>query len=163
MSHNCYGICQVETPFGMWWLAANERGICRLTPQRITPGELTTIPLQIAQHLALATKELAAYFRGDLMRFSVALDINGTPFQQQVWRQLCAIPYGERCSYGELAATLGRPNAYRAVGTANGANRIGIIIPCHRVVGSNGKLTGYAHGLEVKQYLLNLETSNPSR
>lgn len=102
-------------------------------------------------------KQLTAYFEGTLRKFDVPLAPEGTPFQQQVWRALCDIPYGETTSYGELARRVGNPKAVRAVGLANGSNPIAIIIPCHRVIGSNGSLVGYGGGLPVKEALLALE------
>ncbi len=104
-----------------------------------------------------AVKELAAYFLGKLDSFSVKLDVRGTAFQKRVWALLDTIPYGETRSYGELARRLGDVRLARAVGTANGANPIPIILPCHRVIGSTGQLTGYGGGLERKQTLLQLE------
>jgi methylated-DNA-[protein]-cysteine S-methyltransferase len=101
--------------------------------------------------------QLEAYFRGDLTTFDVPLATSGTPFQQRVWAALCVIPYGETTSYGELAARIGQPTASRAVGLANGRNPVSIIVPCHRVVGANGKLVGYGGGLPRKQALLALE------
>jgi len=106
---------------------------------------------------AEATRQLRAYFAGELEQFDLPLAPEGTTFQLQVWRQLCEIPYGETISYGELAHRIGNPKASRAVGLANGANPIPIIIPCHRVIGSNGKLTGYGGGLAIKEKLLALE------
>jgi len=102
-------------------------------------------------------RQLRAYFAGKLERFDLPLAPQGTPFQLDVWRRLCEIPYGETTSYGELARKIGNPNASRAVGLANGSNPIPIIIPCHRVIGSNGKLTGYGGGLPIKEKLLALE------
>jgi methylated-DNA-[protein]-cysteine S-methyltransferase len=102
-------------------------------------------------------RQLHAYFTGELEEFDLALAPEGTSFQQEVWRGLCEIPYGETISYGELARHLGNPNAARAVGLANGSNPIPIVIPCHRVIGSNGKLTGYGGGLPIKEKLLALE------
>ena len=107
--------------------------------------------------LQQAKDELQCYFAGEKLTFSTPLDLQGTPFQISVWRELCNIPYGETRSYGELALTIGRPNAPRAVGAANGANPIAIIVPCHRVIGSNGTLTGYGGGLPTKSWLLALE------
>ncbi len=107
--------------------------------------------------LQQAKDELQHYFAGEKLTFSTPLDLQGTPFQISVWRELCNIPYGETRSYGELALTIGRPNAPRAVGAANGANPIAIIVPCHRVIGSNGTLTGYGGGLPTKSWLLRLE------
>ena len=102
-------------------------------------------------------RQLHAYFSGKLESFGVELAPEGTAFQQKVWKELVKIPYGETISYGELARRIGNPNASRAVGLANGSNPIPIIIPCHRVIGSNGKLTGYGGGLPVKEKLLALE------
>ncbi len=100
---------------------------------------------------------VALYFAGEREEFDLPLAPEGTPFQQEVWRRLCAIPYGETISYGELARRIGNPQASRAVGLANGSNPIPIVIPCHRVIGSNGKLTGYGGGLPIKEKLLALE------
>lgn len=104
--------------------------------------------------LALAAKELGEYFAGDRQHFEVPLDPDGTAFQQQAWLALRAIPYGETVSYGEQAERMGDKNKARAVGAANGRNPISIIVPCHRVVGANGSLTGFAGGIETKQWLL---------
>jgi methylated-DNA-[protein]-cysteine S-methyltransferase len=102
-------------------------------------------------------EQLLAYFAGKLQVFEVALNGQGSPFQQSVWRALCKIPFAETESYGGLAKRIGNANASRAVGLANGKNPIGIIVPCHRVVGANGSLTGYGGGLERKQWLLEHE------
>lgn len=107
--------------------------------------------------LDLARRELDAYFAGRLRAFTVPVRPLGTDFQRRVWRALCLIPYGETRSYGAIAAQLGAPEAVRAVGAANGANPIAIVIPCHRVIGANGSLTGFGGGLERKQFLLELE------
>ena len=104
-----------------------------------------------------AAEELRAYFAGNLRHFSVPLDMEGTEFQLHVWRQLTKIPYGETRSYAQVAEAVGRPKAVRAVGAANGSNPVAIIVPCHRVIGSNGKLTGYGGGLPMKKRLLELE------
>lgn len=101
--------------------------------------------------------QLESYFAGRLRAFEVNVEPAGTPFQRRVWRALQDIPYGETTSYGELARRLGDPKAVRAVGLANGANPISIIVPCHRVIGANGSLTGYGGGLPVKRALLALE------
>jgi len=105
-------------------------------------------------------KQLDAYFEGKRRDFDLELAPEGTPFQQRVWRELRAIPYGETISYGELARRIGRPNAFRAVGAANGRNPISIIVPCHRVIGSNGSLTGFGGGLDTKRALLEHEQGN---
>ncbi len=101
--------------------------------------------------------QLETYFAGERTTFDLELAAVGTPFQRSVWTALCRIAYGETASYGQIAQSIGRPGASRAVGLANGSNPICIIVPCHRVVGSNGSLTGYGGGLERKQFLLDLE------
>ena len=117
------------------------------------------VPAQgpVSPVLAQAAAQLAEYFAGQRQSFTVPLAPRGTPFQQEVWRALCAIPYGQTRSYGQLAAALGRPSAARAVGGACRRNPIWLMIPCHRVVGASGSLTGYAGGLERKKALLALE------
>lgn len=102
-------------------------------------------------------QQLSAYFAGRLTEFDLPLQLRGTPFQQRVWEALQTIPYGTVLSYGELANKIGQPNASRAVGLANGRNPVSIVVPCHRVIGANGKLTGYGGGIERKQWLLNHE------
>ncbi len=104
-----------------------------------------------------AVRQLNAYFAGKLTEFDLPLEPEGTSFQRAVWEELRRIPYGETISYGELARRIGNPNASRAVGLANGSNPIAIVIPCHRVIGSTGKLTGFGGGLEVKRRLLEIE------
>jgi methylated-DNA-[protein]-cysteine S-methyltransferase len=106
-----------------------------------------------------AVEQLAAYFAGDLTEFDLDLELAGTSFQRRVWSALRTIPYGETRSYGEIATQIGAPGASRAVGLANGHNPIGIIVPCHRVIGANGSLTGYGGGLDRKRALLALEKS----
>ncbi|WP_394222336.1 methylated-DNA--[protein]-cysteine S-methyltransferase [Alteromonas gracilis] len=104
-----------------------------------------------------ACSQLQAYFRGTLREFNLPLDPKGTPFQHQVWQALQQVQYGETASYLDIAKAIGNPKAVRAVGMANGRNPIAIVVPCHRIIGSNKTLTGYAGGLPRKQYLLNLE------
>jgi methylated-DNA-[protein]-cysteine S-methyltransferase len=104
-----------------------------------------------------AAEQLREYFAGDRRAFDLALRPAGTPFQREVWTALLDVPYGETASYGELAARIGRPAAVRAVGLANGRNPISIVVPCHRIVGSDGSLTGYGGGIERKRRLLDLE------
>ncbi|ALI28141.1 Methylated-DNA--protein-cysteine methyltransferase [Mycolicibacterium fortuitum] len=106
-----------------------------------------------------AVDQLSEYFAGDRTEFTLELDMAGTQFQRRVWEALRAIPYGETCTYGEIARQIGAPSAFRAVGLANGHNPIGIIVPCHRVIGANGSLTGYGGGLDRKRALLELEKS----
>lgn len=109
--------------------------------------------------LKQAVAQIDEYFKGRRKKFSLQLFLQGTPFQQAVWRQLKRIPFGKTASYGDIARAIGNPRACRAVGTANGANPIAIIIPCHRIIGSNGTLTGYGGGLWRKQWLLEHEKS----
>jgi methylated-DNA-[protein]-cysteine S-methyltransferase len=106
---------------------------------------------------AEAIRQLTAYFAGELRSFTLPLRPAGTPFQLAVWEELRAIPYGETRSYGQLAAAIGRPGASRAVGAANGSNPLSIVVPCHRVIGADGKLTGFGGGLPRKQWLLSME------
>ena len=103
--------------------------------------------------------QLDSYFASELQEFDLRLELTGTEFQKIVWKMLTKIPYGETWSYGELARHIGRPKASRAVGAANGLNPIPVIIPCHRVIGSDGKLTGFGGGIKTKEYLLNLENN----
>lgn len=106
-----------------------------------------------------AVEQLTAYFAGTLTEFDLDLHFGGTPFQRRVWEALLTIPYGETRTYGEIALQVGSPTAFRAVGLANGRNPIGIIVPCHRVIGANGSLTGYGGGLNRKRALLDMEKS----
>ncbi len=113
--------------------------------------------------LDVACRELQEYFAGQRRRFTVPLDLRGTAFQLSVWRAITEIPYGETRSYGELARRVKHPNAYRAVGAANGANPVPVIVPCHRVIASDGKLGGYGGGLETKRRLLAFEKTVPAQ
>ncbi len=106
-----------------------------------------------------AVEQLVSYFDGSLTEFNVDLQFGGTEFQRRVWEALLTIPYGETRTYGQIAQQVGAPTAFRAVGLANGHNPIGIIVPCHRVIGANGSLTGYGGGLDRKRKLLNMEKS----
>jgi methylated-DNA-[protein]-cysteine S-methyltransferase len=121
---------------------------------RIKPG---------SGHNDKAARELDAYFAGKLNRFTVPLDLRGTDFQLSAWEQLRTIPYGETRSYGQIAGAMGRPSASRAVGRANNTNPVAIIVPCHRVIGADGKLVGYAGGLGKKRALLDLEAGVAGR
>lgn len=109
-----------------------------------------------------AGAQFAAYFAGELRRFDLPLAPEGTDFQKEVWRGLCRIPYGRTVSYGELARSIGYPDAARAVGAANGKNPLPIVVPCHRVIGASGKLTGFSAGLHIKEQLLELEAGRPA-
>lgn len=150
------------TPLGRVQVAASASGLAGLwfEDQKHRPAELDSHWPQDAAHALLrqACAQLNAYFNGRLQRFELPLDLSaGTPFQQQVWQQLSQISHGQRSSYGELARRLGRPQAVRAIGAAVGRNPLSIIIPCHRVLGHDGSLTGYAGGLPRKRALLELE------
>lgn len=157
-------IDELTTPLGVLTLAADRRGALvylgfqdheprpRLLA-RAAAAELTDDPALLAPIRA----QLEAYCRGELRAFALALAPQGTPFQLRVWEELRRIPYGTTISYGELARRLGDAKLTRAVGTANGANPISIVIPCHRVIGTDGSLTGYAGGLDLKRALLDLE------
>lgn len=112
-----------------------------------------------SEHLDLLAEELSAYFRGALTRFTVKLELCGTDFQRRTWLQLMEIPYAERWSYKQQAEAMGLPKSIRPMASANGRNRIAILIPCHRVVGSDGSLTGYSAGVERKRYLIDMENS----
>lgn len=116
--------------------------------------------LQTTELLSMATIQLDEYFQGKRTVFSLPFKLTGTPFQLAVWKELQNIPYGKTTSYKEIAQKINKPKAYRAVGMANNKNPLPIIIPCHRVIGSNGKLIGYAGGLKLKNYLLELEQSH---
>jgi O-6-methylguanine DNA methyltransferase len=151
----------IESPIGPILLAGNEKGLKRLTflkdKKRIeTPADW----IENKELFREAAKQLEAYFTGKLESFNLKLAPEGTNFQKSVWKALCKIPYGETRTYKEIAESVGKPKAYRAVGLANNRNPIAIIIPCHRVIGANGKLTGYASGLDIKEFLLELEKVN---
>jgi methylated-DNA-[protein]-cysteine S-methyltransferase len=150
----------MESPIGKLKLVASDKGLVAILwendrPSRVRLGEL----VEDGGHPVLVETErqLGEYFAGRRREFSVALDMRGTRFQRDVWEALLAIPFGETRSYGQLARQLGNQRATRAVGAANGRNPVSIIVPCHRVIGSSGKLTGFAGGLDVKVRLLNLE------
>jgi O-6-methylguanine DNA methyltransferase len=152
---------QVDSPCGPLTLVARDGGLAGLymTQHRHQPsfetfGEL--VPAE-AELFADASAQLKEYFAGQRVAFDLPLNMAGTPFQQRVWETLRSIPFGETVTYGQLAAELGQPTASRAVGLANGKNPVSIIVPCHRVVGSKGDLTGYGGGIERKRYLLDFE------
>ncbi|MFV7785493.1 methylated-DNA--[protein]-cysteine S-methyltransferase [Shewanella marisflavi] len=160
----------LDTPLGRLSLAANQFGLSHLSflPEEddgfvARPVSLITASEQeqarAEAHLKQAEEELVAYFAGQLKAFSVALAPVGTAFQHQVWQALLTHPFGQAASYSDIANAIDNPKAVRAVGSANGANRIAIIIPCHRIIGKGGALTGYAYGLTIKQKLLTLEAN----
>ncbi len=141
----------IESPLGQLRLFAKGEDLVGvyLPVQDVPEGTERATPVLIQ-----TARQLAEYFAGDRRTFDLAIAPRGSGFQERVWRQLLAIPYGTTWTYGELARAIQRPSASRAVGTANGANPISIIIPCHRVIAGSGALTGYAGGLEAKQWLL---------
>lgn len=150
----------MESPVGTLKLVAGDEGLVAVLwendrPRRVRLGEVQQNDLHPV--LLRAEQELKEYFAGQRTEFSVALDVRGTRFQRDVWDGLRAIPYGETRSYAQLAIQVGNPRATRAVGAANGRNPLSIIVPCHRVIGSAGKLTGFTGGLRAKAYLLDLE------
>lgn len=149
---------RIESPVGPLLLVTGDGGLRSIEfVNGRKPALANPQWLEDANPLRETILQLRAYFAGELETFNLPLAPEGTPFQLSVWNRLCEIPYGETISYGELARRLGNPNASRAVGLANGSNPIPIVIPCHRVIGSNGKLTGYGGGLPIKEKLLGLE------
>ncbi len=172
-----------NTPLGPALAGGIGGGLCLLTfPPDGTLAEADAQPVSICEYIANTArrfdlpiswsdsashpltdqlaKELAEWFSGARRDFEIPLVLRGTPFQQSVWKALQAIPYGAVRSYGDLARSLGKPEAAQAVGAANGRNPVAIIVPCHRVIGANGSLTGYAGGLDRKRFLLALEQGN---
>ena len=151
------------TPLGDFSVAVNATGAVIATAfgdladlrERFNPDELTRDPPRVAEVRA----EITEYFAGKRQRFTVKLSPSGTPFQNTVWAALVAIPLGETRSYGQLAAELGKPDASRAVGRANATNPICLIVPCHRVIGADGSLTGFAFGEDIKRQLLEHESA----
>jgi methylated-DNA-[protein]-cysteine S-methyltransferase len=147
----------IDSPVGPLLLVARDGALAELlmTPFAV-PDDVPESEADAAV-LDAAERQLDEYFDGRLTAFDLPLALDGTSFQQRVWEELCRIPFGERVSYGELARRLGRPGSARAVGLANGRNPVSIIVPCHRVVGSDGRLTGYGGGLDRKAWLLDHE------
>ncbi|MFO0935614.1 MAG: methylated-DNA--[protein]-cysteine S-methyltransferase [Gemmataceae bacterium] len=164
---DCVRLAWMESPLGPLVAGATEQGICLLefTDRRMIEAQFQTVRTRMGlplapgsnAHLKQLQKELADYFEGQRQSFTVPLVYPGTDFQRRIWNQLLTIPYGETRSYQEIAGQVGDAKAVRAVGRANGLNRIAIVIPCHRVVNKNGELGGYGGGLRRKQYLLDLE------
>lgn len=148
----------IPSPLGPILLTADD---CGLSGIHFMEGkDSPTIPrnsIESPAPFAEAKRQLHAYFQGKLTSFDLPLSPHGTEFQRKVWRALSDIPYGTTISYGELAKRIGKPAAARAVGRANGCNPLPIVVPCHRVIGSDGRLVGYSSGLSIKEYLLNLE------
>ena len=143
----------MDTPIGKLTLVTTGKGLSAVSfGARIPPNGIVDEPAN-----RVYVDQLSEYFAGKRKKFDLPLDLNGTDFQLSVWRALLKIPYGETRTYGEIAKSLGKPGAARAVGMANHDNPVAVVIPCHRVVGHDGSLTGYAGGLHLKQALLSLE------
>lgn len=163
-------IKRLETPIGVMFAAANDKGVCMLefSDRKSLEQEMKEISKTFGadiirgenKHINLLEKELALYFDGRLKEFTVPLSLCGTDFQKAVWNELRRIPYATTLSYSQQAVNIGKPMSVRAVANANGRNKISIVIPCHRVIGSNGTLTGYGGGLWRKKFLLDLEQKN---
>ena len=148
-------------------MASTERGVCfvdfvrteKVFMKRLRarfPGKI----VRDDRRNRVVVNQLKKYLKGELQRFECKLDVRGTPFQKKVWAALARIPYGRTRSYGDIAQAIGHPNAFRAVGNANGRNSIPLILPCHRVIESNGGLGGFGHGVKVKKQLLDFEKSH---
>ena len=155
-----YRFTTMPSPVGTLTLVASDAGLTAILWENDDPERVRTGPMVEDREdpiLRTAEQQITAYFAGTLTAFTVPLDFHGTDFQKSVWRALLTIPFGETRSYGEIARQIGRPTAFRAVGAANGRNPISIIAPCHRVIGSNGALTGFAGGLAAKELLLGIE------
>ena len=160
----------VETPLGSVWVAASEVGVRVMTVPDATEDECLAVARKRGSEIVeceernavldLALGEVRNYFAGTLQVFTVPLDLRGTEFQQRVWSAVAAVPYGATITYREIADRIGAPQAFRAVGAANGANPAAIIVPCHRIIGSSGGLRGYGGGLHQKRALLDLEAAH---
>jgi methylated-DNA-[protein]-cysteine S-methyltransferase len=162
MKSKTYFSTRTQTPVGKLKLVASDTALIAILwenddPKRVRLGHVT----ERNDHpvLVKAASQLKDYFQGKLSSFSLALEFDGTDFQRKVWHALLTIPKGQTRSYRQIAEQIGHPKAVRAVGAANGRNPISIVTPCHRVIGANGALTGFAGGLEAKKFLLNLENN----
>jgi O-6-methylguanine DNA methyltransferase len=159
----------LNTPVQSLFIISSEKGLVKIQffnknshiPfQNLKEGytDVTLIDSKLKNQTVL--RQLKEYFNGTRKKFTVPLDIQGTPFQKQVWEAVSQVPYGETCSYGEIARRIGKPKAVRAVGMANHNNPVPIVIPCHRIIGADGSLTGYGAGISIKEKLLHLEQKN---
>lgn len=157
------GTCEtmMNSPIGRVWIAATERGITGMEIAKgrraQAPHSATSAQSKARAHVTQAIRQLREYFAGQRQEFVLPLDLQGTPLQKSVWRNLLDIPYGKTLTYGEVARRVGTPNAARAVGAACGANPVWLVVPCHRVIGSDGSLHGYGGGLWRKEFLLKHE------
>lgn len=173
LQENTILLSRFTTPIGPMFICASEQGVCLIefVDRKMLETELKDLQKLLNakiligenEHSKKATSELNEYFQGTRKSFSFSIDSPGTEFQQSVWNGLNTIPYGKTSSYQEQANNLNKPNAVRAVASANGFNRIAIVIPCHRVIGKDGKLTGYGGGLERKRWLLNHEMNHSKK
>ncbi len=161
---------RLDAQIGPVWVASTEVGLCKVSLGQERSGSFLSWlskhagadgPQEDAHALTAAMSQLREYFAGSREAFSLPLDVSGTAFQRAVWSQVMRIPYGATVTYGDIAQLVGKPKASRAVGRAVGANPVPIIIPCHRVVGAGGALTGFGSGLDVKEMLLRLEGAYP--
>jgi methylated-DNA-[protein]-cysteine S-methyltransferase len=164
-------VAACATPHGTMIAAASAWGLCRLLPPGVGMDELhrwagrhapRTVPVPVPEAPFDLQAQLDAYFAGTLRAFAVPLDLRGTAFQRAVWAEVCAIPYGETRSYADVARAVGRPGAWRAVGAANAVNPVCLVVPCHRVIGADGTLKGYAGGVLHRRLLLDLERGAPA-
>lgn len=160
-SHKRYVHHMVNSPVGRLTLVASEEGLAAILWEHARAGRGRLPGEAESGHPVLidTERQLEDYFAGRRQAFAVTLDLVGTPFQREVWHALLTVPFGETRLYGQIAEQIGRPEAVRAVGAASGRNPVSIIVPCHRVIGATGKLTGFAGGLEVKAHLLALEAT----
>jgi methylated-DNA-[protein]-cysteine S-methyltransferase len=152
---------RTPSPVGPLFLAASEKGLVRLEFEGRVMKLDPKIQLRESRRaLAPYLRELDEYFAGERREFTMPLDLRGTAFQLACWQALLAIPYGETCSYGDIARAIGHPQAFRAVGMSNNRNPVAIVVPCHRVIASGGSLCGYGGGLDIKRKLLDLEQTS---
>lgn len=160
MSALIYKFKTIQTPVGLLKLIASEKGLSAILWENDNPKRVRLEPQVLDEKNAILSeteKQLGEFFAGKRIVFDLPLDFKGTVFQKAVWSELLKVPFGQVKTYGDIAKALGNPKAVRAVGAANGKNPISIICPCHRIVGANGSLTGFAGGLEIKATLLQLE------
>jgi methylated-DNA-[protein]-cysteine S-methyltransferase len=155
----------VSSPVGRLTLVATDDGLSAILWEHDRPGRVRLLlAAEEPRHPVLieAARQIGEYFDRRRHVFTVPRDVTGTPFQRKVWEALLTIPFGETRTYAQIARQIGSPDAVRAVGAANGRNPLSIVAPCHRVIGSNGALTGFAGGMEAKAYLLDLEKAQPA-
>lgn len=155
-----YYFQKIDSPIGILYLVAREQNLCAVIFEKSWKSEnqhYTPLEEKESTVLKQAKQQLKEYFQGKRQNFDLSYELNGTDFQNRAWNALAKIPFGQTRSYKQQAAMLKQPKAVRAVGTANGRNPLSIVLPCHRVIGSNGSLTGYGGGLDIKEFLLKHE------